>query len=86
MEEVDSEVVDSAMEEVDSEVVDSVMEEVDFAMEAVDCKRMYMQLDKLFLRQCNILHQNSYCCNSVHVLDFDSNSPHYPASINSDMY
>ena len=74
------------MEEVDSEVVDSVMEAVDSVMEEVDCKRMYMQLDRLFLRQCNILHQSSYCCNSVHVLDVDSNSPHYPASINSGMY
>ena len=66
--------------------IQSMEGEGDSVMEEVDCKRMYMHLDRLFLRQCNILHQSSYCCNSVHVLDFDSNSPHYPASINSGMY
>ena len=71
---------DSVAMEEDS-VVEAVMEAV-----VVDYKRVCMQLDILFLRQRNILHQSSYCCNSVHVLGFDSNSPHYPASINSDMY
>ena len=68
---------------------DSVAMEVDsVAMEVVeaDYKRVCMQLDILFLRQRNILHQSSYCCNSVHVLGFDSNSPHCPVSINSGMY
>ena len=62
-------------------VVEAVMEAV-----VVDYKRVCMQLDILFLRQRNILHQSSYCCNSVHVLGFDSNSPHFPVSINSGMY
>ena len=58
------------------------------AMEVVeaDYKRVCMQLDILFLRQRNILHQSSYCCNSVHVLGFDSNNPHCPVCINSGMY
>ena len=68
-----------AMEE--DSVVEAVMEAV-----VVDYKRVCMQLDILFLRQRNILHQSSYCCNSVHVLGFDSNNPHCPVCINSGMY
>ena len=68
-----------AMEE--DSVVEAVMEAV-----VVDYKRVCMQLDILFLRQRNILHQSSYCCNSVHVLGFDSNNPHCHVCINSGMY
>lgn len=68
-----------AMEE--DSVVEAVMEAV-----VVDYKRVCMQLDILFLRQRNILHQSSYCCNSVHVLGFDSNNPRCHVCINSGMY
>lgn len=71
---------DSVAMEEDS-VVEAVMEAV-----VVDYKRVCMQLDILFLRQRNILHQSSYCCNSVHVLGFDSNNPHCHVCINSGMY
>jgi hypothetical protein len=51
-----------------------------------DCKRMYMHLDILFLRQRNILHQSSYCFYTLHILDCHCNIPHYPVSIKSGMY
>ena len=54
--------------------------------EEVDCKRMYMHLDILFLRQRNILHQSSYCFYRLHILDCHCNIPHYPVSIKSGMY
>ena len=47
-------------------------------MEAVvvDYKRVCMQLDILFLRQRNILHQSNYCFYRLHILDCHCNIPH----------